>query len=298
MIRPPRLRAGDTVAVVAPAGPIPRDALAPGVERLAGRYRLRYDDALFTRDGYLAGSDERRAAELTAAIADREVRGIFCARGGYGLMRILPSLPIDALAAAPRPLVGFSDVTALHAACARAGLATIHGPTLSHLGAIDRGYTDALIALLESPSPPPPWSGLQRISGGAGRGVAIGGNLELTTRLLGTPYAWPLDGNVLFLEEIGERPYRVDRALTQLELAGAPRLAAVVVGDLTRCVEKDQEGPTAEEVVRERVARWGVPALAAAPFGHGERNRPFPLGGRVAVDADAGTVTFLEGAVE
>jgi len=298
LIRPPRLRPGDAVAVVAPAGPVPRDGFAAGAARLGERYRLRFDDALFAQTGYLAGDDARRLAELSSALADPALRAVFCARGGYGIMRLLPSLPIDKLANDPKLVIGFSDVTALHAACARAGVASVHGPTLTHLGAIAPAFTDELVVLVESPAPPPPWTGLRAIAPGRATGRAVGGNLELVTRMLGTPWQVPLDGNVLFLEEVGERPYRVDRALTQLALAGAAKLAAVVVGDLTRCIATDGIGPPAEEVVRERIARWGVPAVENAPFGHGERNRPFPLGGRVAVDAGAGSVTFLDGAVQ
>lgn len=293
MILPPRLRPGDRIAVVAPAGPVPREALAAGLARLGDRYRLDYTDALYTREGYLAGSDERRAAELNAALQHPELRAVFCARGGYGLTRILPALA----PASPKLVIGFSDVTALHAACLARGYAGVHGPTLTHLGVLSPAHTDELLALLESPSPPAPWTGLAALAPGRATGRAVGGNLELIAALVGTPWAFPLEGNVLFVEEVGERPYRIDRSLTQLEHAGARRLAALVVGELLRCNEPDGSGPTAAEVLAERARRWGVPTLAGAPFGHGELNRPFPIGARVTVDADRGTVSFLEGAV-
>jgi muramoyltetrapeptide carboxypeptidase len=285
------------VALVAPAGPVPREGFEAGRARLAERYHLAYDEALFTADGYLAGSDARRAEELNNALRDPTVRAIFVARGGYGLTRILPSLELGHLPRRPKLVIGFSDVTALHAACLRAGVVSLHGPTLTHLGAIGPEYTGELLARLESAAAAPPWVGLETIAAGHATGVAVGGNLEICSRLCGTPWALPLDGAVLFLEDVGERPYRVDRSLTQLEMAGAAKVAAVVVGDLTRCQEPSGQGPTVEEVVRERLSRWRVPVVANAPFGHGERNSPFALGAPVSVDGSAGSVTFLEGAV-
>jgi muramoyltetrapeptide carboxypeptidase len=297
MIRPPRLSPGDRVAVIAPAGPVPEGGFAAGRARLGDRYKLLVDDGLFARRGYLAGDDGRRAAELERALEDAEVRAILCARGGYGIMRLLDRLDDAQLARAPRVLAGFSDVTALHAAFRRAGVASLHGPTVAQLGALPPSNLEALFALLESPSPPPPWRDLRAVAPGRAEGRALGGNLELVTRLLGTPWQLPLDGAVLFLEEVGERPYRIDRQLTQLQLAGATRVAAVVLGDLVHCEERESDGPSGLEVAVERLSGWGVPVVAGAPFGHGERNLPFPIGARVAVDAERGVVEFLEGLV-
>jgi len=283
---------------VAPAGPVPRDAFAAGAAILAGRYSLVHDERIFTRAGYLAGDDDARAAELAAALADPEVEAIFCARGGYGLMRILDRLDAAALARAPKLIVGFSDVTALHAWAARAGVASLHGPVVTQLGRVPAEDAAALFALCESPAPPAPLGGLRALHGGRGEGPLVGGNLEMISRLVGTPYALPLDGAVLFLEDVGERPYRIDRQLTQLRLAGAlDRLAGVVLGDFVGCVEKDGTGPDAEAVLAERLGARGIPVLAGAPIGHGERNRALPHGARARVDAAAGTLEFLEGAV-
>ncbi|MSP60376.1 MAG: LD-carboxypeptidase [Myxococcales bacterium] len=294
MIRPPRLCPGDAIAMVAPAGPVPRAGFLAGCARFGVRYRVAHDEALFTRDGYLAGDDVRRVTELNAALQDRRIRAVLCARGGYGILRILPSVRLGP----PKPVVGFSDITALHAACLREGVVSLHAPTVTHLAALSPEHTEAVIRCLESPEPPLPWSGLAPITPGVAGGIAVGGTIELVASLCGTPWALPFDGSVLFLEEVGERPYRIDRTLTQLELAGARRLSAVVVGELVRCLEPDGSGPSAAEVVAERVRRWGVPAVAGAPFGHGENNLPFVHGGRVEVDADRGVVRFLDGAVE
>ncbi len=296
MIRPPRLHPGDTVALVAPAGPLQREEFAEGLARIGKRYRLKVDEGLFAREGYLAGDDARRIDEFLRAMRDPEIKAVFCARGGYGAMRLLPDLDA-AFGAGRKPVVGFSDITVVHAVAFKAGGTSLHAPTVNHLGKLPTMMAEELFALLESPAPPGPWTGLQKLSTGCATGLAIGGNLELVSRLLGTPWSWPFEDNVLFLEDIGERPYRIDRSLTQLELAGANQVAAVVVGELTRCLEPDGSGPRAEEVVAERLRRWNVPVLVGAPFGHGQINRPFPLGGRVAVDAGGGTVTFLDGAV-
>lgn len=292
--RPPRLRPGDALAIIAPAGPVGAARFAAGAARLADRYRLIYDEALFTRTGYLAGPDDRRLAELHAALHNPGLGAVLCARGGYGVMRLLPELRLGP----PRIVAGFSDVTALHAASLRAGVVALHAPVLTQLGELDLEHAAALVQLLEQPSPPPPWEGLDALAPGRATGIAVGGNLEVVCRLVGTPWALPLDGAVLFIEEVGERPYRLDRALTQLRLGGLAGVAAIVVGDLVRCDEPDGSGPRASEVVAERLGGLGVPVLAGAPFGHGDRNLPFPLGGRVVVDASRRRVEFLDGAVE
>ena len=298
MIRPPRLRPGARVAVVAPAGPVPREPFAAGAAILETRYRLVYDERIFVRTGFLAGDDDARHGELGRALADPTIEAVVCARGGYGLMRLLPRLDGAAFARAPKALVGFSDATALHAWAAAAGVASVHAPVVTQLGALPADDAAALFALLESPAPPPSLTGLRALHGGAAEGRLVGGNLELVSRLVGTPWALDLDGAVLLIEEVGERPYRIDRQLTQLALAGAfAGLRAVVVGDLVACAEKDGSPPAAEEVIAERFAACGVPVVAGAPVGHGARNRALPLGARVRVDAAAGAVSFLDGAV-
>ena len=301
-IRPPRLRPGDRVAVVAPSGPVPRPAFEQGLALLSARYQLCFDEeALYSRaSGFLAGSDERRTGELCAALADRSIRGVLCARGGYGLTRILGALPPSLLVADPKPLCGFSDVTALHAACLGAGLVSVHGPMIAQLGKLDdpEGSAAGLVLRLESPDPQPSWIGLTALAAGCATGLAVGGNLEVLTRLVGTPLLPPLDGAVLFLEEIAERPYRIDRQLTHLRAAGVlGRVAGVVLGDFVRCDEPDGTSSVVD-VLAERLGDLGVPVVAGGPFGHGQRNRAFAHGGLVRLDAAAGVVEFLEGAVD
>jgi len=312
VILPPRLRPGDVVRVVAASGPVDRDRFETGLALLGDRYRLRYDDeTLFACEGFLAGDDAHRLQALGEALADRQCAAIFAARGGYGLTRILDGIDQKALRARPRPIVGFSDVTAMLAVCARAGVASIHGPVIAQLGDLPPGDLEALIELLETPGPRPLLTDLERLpsraasaAGGADvrvRGPLLGGNLEVFSRLLGTPFVPDLEGAVLFLEEVGERGYRLDRLLTHLEFAGVfDAVSAIVIGDCVNCDGlKDGvvQAPTAREVVAERLGRLPIPVLLGGAFGHGDRNRALPYGTQAELDARDGILTALEGAV-
>ena len=301
MIRPQRLHAGDVVRVVAPSGPVPRDVFETGVAVLRGRYQVRFDEGLFAREGFLAGPDERRLAELEAAVADPEARAVFMARGGYGLLRILPFLDKAWLGAAPKPLVGFSDGTALVAFAARAGVAAVHGPVLTQLGTLPPSDQQALFHLLEQPAPGLLLADLDELIPGRVQGRLIGGNLEVFSRLLGTPYLPDLAGAILFLEDSGERPYRVDRQITHLDLAGVfGAVSAVIVGDFSGCLEPESlraAAPTIDEVLQERLGRLPIPVVLGAAIGHGARNLALPYGCLAELDTRHGTLAALEGAV-
>jgi len=301
VIRAPRLAPGDPIRVIAPSGPVPREAFAAGIEVLRARYDVRHDDGVFAREGYLAGSDERRLAELTAAFADPDARAIVMARGGYGLLRLLPFVDPAALRARPRPIVGFSDGTALLAFAARAGVASIHGPVVTQLGSLPGVDQRALFERLETPGPSLVLDALEGVIPGRVRGPLLGGNLEVFSRLVGTPYLPDVSGAILFFEDLGERPYRIDRLLTHLDLAGVFGAAAgVVVGDFSSCREPEPtraESPTAEEVLVDRLGRLPVPVALGGAFGHGTRNRALPYGTLCELDTGTGTLTALEGAV-
>ncbi len=302
LIRPPRLRPGDPVRVVAPSGPIFPEAFAPGEALLGARYRLGYDPkALLAVDGFLAGSDEARLASLAQALRDSAARAVFLGRGGYGLLRIVARLDPALLRDNPKPIVGFSDGTVLLAFAAQAGVASVHGPVVTQLGRLGSEDHAALFSLLESPQPQGLLQGLSPLRLGSAVGPLLGGNLEVFSRLLGTTYLPDLDGAILFLEEVGERPYRVDRLLTHLQLAGVfDRVAAVIFGNLVGCEEPPESriaSPSAASVVEERLARLGIPVALGAPVGHGARNRALPYGVRAQLDAQAGTLVALEGAV-
>jgi muramoyltetrapeptide carboxypeptidase len=290
------------VRVVAPSGPIPPDDFARGAAVLSARYQLRYDPASLLRaTGFTAGPDRVRLAELQAALRDEEARAVIMGRGGYGLLRILAHIEPDLLRAAGKPIVGFSDGTLLLAQAARAGVASIHGPVITQLGRLGQDDHDALFAALEQPEGRVLFAGAETLCPGRACGPLLGGNLEVFSRLLGTPYLPDLRGAILFFEDVGERPYRIDRLLTQLELAGAFQAATgIVTGDFVGCDEPASSkltSPTASEVVAERLGRLPIPVVTGAPIGHGSRNRALPYGIHVELDASAGTLSALEGAV-
>ena len=280
---------------------MPREAFAAGLEVLRARYDVRHDDGVFAREGYLAGPDERRLAELTAALADPDARAIVMARGGYGLMRLLPFIDVGALVARPRPIVGFSDGTALLALAARAGVASIHGPVVTQLGNLASADQRALFERLETPGPSLLLDGLEGLIPGRVRGPLIGGNLEMFSRLIGTPYLPDVAGAILFFEDLGERPYRIDRLLAHLDLAGIFGAASgVLLGDFSGCREPEAtraDSPTAEEVLVDRLGRLSIPVALGGAFGHGTRNRALPYGTLCELDTAAGTLTALDGAV-
>ncbi len=302
LIRPPRLNPGDTIRVVAPSGPVPQEEFEAGIRLLQVHYKTIYDPAtLFQSTGYLAGSDEHRAQDLTEAIADPKARAIIMARGGYGLLRILPFLNPDLLRKNPKPLVGFSDGTALLAYAARAGVAAIHGPVVTQLPRLPKNDFNALTGLLQKPDGGLLVDGLESLIPGRVHGPLMGGNLEVFSRLLGTPFLPDLSGAILVIEDIGERPYRVDRLLTHLDLAGVfNTVAAVVVGDFLDCKERDDSkltSPPVNEILEERLGRLAIPVVFNAPIGHAARNVALPFGTMAELDTRHGTLTALQGAV-
>jgi muramoyltetrapeptide carboxypeptidase len=313
---------------VAPAGPFDRGSFDAGLAIIADRYRVQYDPGIFRRHRYLAGDDERRLAELNRAFTDPTVGAVFCARGGYGTLRLLQRLEFQPSATPVsrsqigqpqagqpqtgqpqmgQPIVGFSDITALHQWQQRHGFVSIHGPVLTQLGRLGRATSERLFSLLESTSPAEPLHGTATFVEGNAEGPLLGGNLSVFTRLLGTPFMPNLDGAVLLLEDVGERPYRLDRMWTHLELAGVFRkVSGIVLGSFTHCEERAGEREhraqqevsyTSEDVLRELAVATGLPCVAGFPIGHGDVNEPVPLGVRVHLDGAAGRLTFLESAV-
>ena len=283
------------MAIVAPAGPFDRPAFEAGLLVLAERYAPSYDEGCFARTRYVAGDDARRLDELGAALGDETVRAVFAARGGYGSLRLLAKLRIGA--ASPKPLIGFSDITALHAALQAAGWASIHGPVVTQLGTQPRAVAERLFHLLESSTAPAPALAGLPFVGGVAEGPLLGGNLSVLSRLLGTPYLPELDGAVLLLEDVGERPYRLDRMWTHLALAGVfDRVRGIALGEFIDCEEPDGDYRS-QDVLAGLAGEVGLPCLGGLPIGHGEVNLPVSLGGRVRLDADAGRLEFLEPAV-
>jgi muramoyltetrapeptide carboxypeptidase len=324
-LKAPALKPGDLIAFVAPAGPTdmaPIRTVAADLELLG--YRVRVPADLGRRSGeYLAGTDDERAAELNEALRDPAVRAVFPARGGFGLTRILDRLDYDALRRAPKIVTGFSDLTALHLAIARrCRLITFHGPMVADLARrepphdfADRSFRRMVLGTRPSrPALPtsgpaaadrgdggrerismelPPGVRPTRMVGGKARGRLIGGNLSLIAATMGTPFAIETEGAILFLEDVHEAPYRVDRMLSQLRLAGAFRgLAGVVTGGFTN--KDPADAPKIDRVLREYFRGLGVPAVTGFPIGHQPLNATLPHGALAEMDADAGTLTLLE----
>jgi muramoyltetrapeptide carboxypeptidase len=294
--RPPALRAGDRVAVIAPASSFDRESFEAGLAVIAGRYEARYAPSIFERHRYLAGADARRLHELKDALTDPAVKAVFCARGGYGATRLLGELGAVP-EFQPKPLVGFSDITALHLWLQSHGLASIHGPVLTQLARLGGDTHTRLFGLLESLSPAPPLSGTDTYVPGSSEGPLLGGNLSVLTRMLGTPFMPPLQGAVLLLEDQGERPYRIDRMWTHLRHAGVfTQVSGIALGTFTGCEEQPAPWSSAQ-VLQELAGAVGLPCAAGFPVGHGAVNEPVPLGTRVRLDANRRTLTFLEAAV-
>lgn len=289
----PRLRPGDVVRIVAPAGPAREDELDRGLAVLSRRYVPRFDPGLVARKGYLAGDDERRARELIDALADPEARGVMALRGGYGTMRVLDrvSPALASLRGAPRTVIGSSDLTALGGAMLREGLGWVHGPMLRTLARIDEASIDRLWAVLEAPGEVDDASvALRGVTPGVARGPLVGGNLAVLAALCGTPYLPVLAGSILFLEDVGERPYRLDRLLTQLRLAGALEgVRGVLLGDFVDCKGGDGD-PAAEDVVIDGLSWLGVPIVAGFPAAHGARCFSLRMGEEVELDGGKGTL--------
>ena len=287
VIFPPPLRPGDTIAVIAPSGPFDRDAALRGIAWLEQRYRVSYRESMFARDGYLAGSDERRLGELQRAL-DSDAKAVVAARGGYGLARIVHLVDWTRVKRKPRWMVGFSDFTALHAEAWRRGLASIHGSMICALANAMEETRRQWIAILERPADERTWTGLERWRRGRAEGVLVGGNLATLHACAAASRLRIPKGAVILIEDIGERSYRVDRMLTNLLTGGhLANAVAVIVGSFTEC-DAGAEGKKVEDVLRERLSSLDVPVVAGFPAGHGRRNDALVLGASMEVDAARG----------
>jgi muramoyltetrapeptide carboxypeptidase len=285
---PQPLTPGDAVAVIAPSSPFPRDELWRGLAWLRGRYRVRMSAGALAHEAYLAGDDARRAAELRRALLDDDVKAIVAARGGYGAIRIVDDAPWDALARRPKWIVGFSDITVLHATAWRLGVASIHAPNVTGLGRDASVATRAAwLFALERPTAARAWRGLRTLHPGEARGPIVGGNLALLHAMAAAGRLAIPPGAVLALEDVGEAPYRIDRMLASLRLGGhLENVSALVLGGFDRCTP-GADGRRVDEVLYDCTRSLRVPVLAGAPFGHGAQNEAFVLGADVQITADA-----------
>lgn len=266
-------------------------------------YRVKVGDAVYERYGYLAGDDERRLNDLHAMFADESVQAVFCVRGGYGTPRLLPRINYDLIAANPKILVGYSDITALQLAIfAKTGLVTFSGPMVAveMAGTMEPATEEHFWRLLTTrnwdreliPLGEPACIGNGR---GAVTGRLIGGCLSLVSFLIGTPYLPDLTSAILFLEDVGEPPYRIDAYLAHLRNAGIfSRIAGLVFGKFRDCMpEKDKPSLTLEEVLQDYLSQAGKPALLNLDYGHGPLKYTLPIGAPARLDSDRGVLELL-----
>lgn len=284
---PPALRPGAVVRIIAPSGPFDVELFERGVQWLGERYEVQIAEGCLARNGFLAGPDELRRSSLEAALA-APVDAIIAARGGYGATRIAHRVDWTQLQRSPKWLVGFSDVTALHLEALAVGVCSLHAENVAGLGRASAVAQDEWRLALEEPTRAHSLSGLSGWHSGAAEGPLCGGNLTVLFAVHAAGRLRLPRGAVLALEDITEAPYRVDRMLTALIIAGAfDGVAGVVLGDFTDCAA-GTHGVPVEAVLQERLAELRVPILAGLEFGHGARNRPLPFGQRARVDANQG----------
>ena len=318
IVKPKGLRRGDAIGVVAPAGPVDQERMERALARVRERgFRIKTYGDLYRSHGYMAGDDATRAAELMAAFADLETAAVWCARGGYGVVRILDRIDFDVIGRNPKVFVGFSDITLLHIAIQqRTGLVTFHAPNLQDgfgkpddmpsanedalwravlevgeqeaTSTSDRGYSFEFDSVdnLE----------LWPICAGVATGRLIGGNLAVICGVIGTPFEIETAGRILFLEDISERAYRIDRYLSQLKLAGKlSRVTGVLLGTFSyEEGDKTDEQSDIHALFKEYLEPLGVPVLAGFPAGHERYNLALPMGALVTIDADQMSVTVCE----
>jgi muramoyltetrapeptide carboxypeptidase len=307
---PPSLRIGDSVGVVAPAGPVNPEKLQRGVAILAQRFAVVMADSL-TRASmrpvhrYLHAIDQVRIDEMNAMIRNPNIRAIMMARGGYGMMRILPHLDAAALRADPKPIVGFSDGTALLAWAWHAGVRGIHGPVVQQFEDVRQSDVAALFDLLTTKHAlgRVDWQLQSTTDAMPTTGRLFGGNANLLSHLIATPWQMPAADSLWFIEDVGEKPYAIDRYLTHLQLAHAMRgVHGVIAGEFTRCMDPFPAAGAADDptetmaVIAERLGAVDIPLWTGGQFGHGTMNAPIPFGARADIDVD-GTLTITEPAV-
>jgi len=303
-VRPRALRPGSQIGIAAPAGPIEnREGLDRGIavlERLG--FRVRFDDRIFESFRYLAGTDEARAEELQFLFEDPSIDAILALRGGFGCARLIPLLDEGRLRPHCKLFMGFSDLTTLHLFFRRRfGWVTIHGPMAASasLGNISPAEEKNLYSLLTDPQymPQLSFAELEGWVPGVAEGKLVGGCLSLVAASIGTPYEIRTEGRILFLEDLGEEPYRIDRMLTHLRLAHMlDSVAGILLGGFHDC-NPERGDYTIEDTLRENLEPLGVPLLARFPSGHGTENWALPLGVRVRLDAQAQRLEVLEPSV-
>jgi muramoyltetrapeptide carboxypeptidase len=292
--KPGRLVPGDTIGVVAPAGPFDAKQFEQGITVLKSMgYKVNVPENIQQADGFLSGSDLHRASFITELFLDASIRGIICARGGYGSMRILDLIDYEIIRENPKIFIGFSDITALLVTLtARCDLVTFHGPVVTSLNGVDQETTQALTAAISGERPvriTAPRATVVRP--GLSSGTVLGGNLATLSHLLGTPFAPDFAGKILFLEETNEAPYRIDRMLFQMQMADCfEGVRGIAFGTFDHCGDEDEIVKVVERIFRDH----DFPVLAGFDIGHGQPNVTIPMGIRATLDTDNYALVYDE----
>jgi muramoyltetrapeptide carboxypeptidase len=293
-IKPPPLNPGDTIGIIAPAGPVDREEIQPAIDLLKERgYHTLLSLNLFKKKGYLAGHDEARLDDFHAMFSDSSVKAILCARGGFGTIRLLDRIDYDLVSRNPKIVAGYSDITALlFALFKETGLITFHGPVLRNLAHDPQDNLGSLLLTTLSGDPHAiDLSGGTALKRGRAKGRVIGGNLSLICSLIGTPYMPDLTDAILFIEDINEPIYRIDRMLTHLRLAGIIHsLAGLIAGDFTGCGEPEEINRLLSEITH----GVNIPVVEGLPVGHGTQNKTIPMGISAELDTRQMSLSFLE----
>ncbi|GET38976.1 S66 peptidase family protein [Microseira wollei] len=305
-IKPPCLKPGDTIGLIAPAGIVDPESIEPITQKLATLgWQVKLGNHLLDRYGYLAGKDSDRAADVNSMFADKSVQAILAVRGGWGCNRILPLLNYKLIRNHPKIIMGLSDITALLLAIyAKTNVITFHGLTgTSTWNEFSLDYLRRILFNGEAVTMQNPTNTdlrVETIRGGTARGKLVGGNLSVLAAMVGSSYLPKWQHNILFLEDIREEVYRIDRMLTQLELAGIlPQISGFVFGNCRQCdPEEPDKSLTLMQVLQERISPLGIPAWYGAAIGHIPDKFTLPIGVEVEIDATAGTIKMLEAAVK
>ncbi len=302
MLFPERLKKGDVVGLIAtssPADPATLEACITFLENMG--FVVKVGKSVTSQHmGYLAGDDLTRANDVNAFFMDKEIKGIFCLRGGYGSCRIMDKVDWDMVSKNPKFFIGYSDVTNLHVMIQKkAGFVTFHGPMVFS-NAVSKWDAYSHASLLEAMEGPkewlfknPPGDELVCVSEGAGEGELVGGNLAILVAGIGTPYEVDTDGKIFFIEEVGESTYRVDRMLHQLLHAGKFKgVKGILLGDFTDCLQRNEKEHTVETLIDEILAPLGIPVIKNIRSGHGKPMATLPMGAWTRIDTQSLTIRF------
>ena len=313
LIKPRRLSKGNTVGIIAPASALSNEAFDKAVQNIADLgFKTKVGKYARRKNGFLAGTDEERLSDLHWAFSDSEVDAVWCLRGGYGASRLLPAIDYKLIKKNPKILIGYSDITALHLAILRnCQLVTFHGPVAA--STFSDYSKNNVLHLLMNPTAPykvelsadnqskdSDLFKTEVVTPGKCRGRLIGGNLSLLSALSGTPFALSdTKGKILFIEDVGEQPYRIDRMLTQLRQSVNLRsLAGIALGVFEDCNPRDpNSSQSLKDVIRDRLGDLGIPVIYGLSFGHIRDQFTLPVGIEAELDTGKSTMTFLETSV-